>query len=312
MTIKRFWRLARFHGFDGLIHAVHRRVIPPKAQCFPLCADLVTGRSGLEIGGPSSAFKRSGLLPIYPLIGQLDNCNFGNQTIWEGAIQEGLNFVFDDNHSPGHQFIAEAADLSRIKEAAYQFVLSSHVLEHLANPLKALLEWNRVLKDDGVLIVIVPHREGTFDHRRPITTISHLLADLENNTQEDDTTHLPEILALHDLDIHPGGCEFSTFKQRSERNLENRCLHHHVFNMGLLAQVVDRAGFQIRALEAVRPFHIIVVGQKVRAGSVLQNDSFLKGSDAAYLDSPFYSDRNQGMQMSANASSTNPMERRGR
>ena len=29
----------------------------------------------------------------------------------------------------------------------------------------------------GALLLVVPHREGTFDHRRPVTELEHLVAD---------------------------------------------------------------------------------------------------------------------------------------
>ena len=73
-------------------------------------------------------------------------------------------------------------------------MLASHVLEHLANPLGALAEWRRVVGAGGHILLIVPQREGTFDHRRPVTKLEHLRADARELTGEDDLTHLPEIL----------------------------------------------------------------------------------------------------------------------
>jgi len=32
------------------------------------------------------------------------------------------------------------------KDSSLDYVLSSHVIEHFFNPIKALLEWNRVIK----------------------------------------------------------------------------------------------------------------------------------------------------------------------
>lgn len=289
--VKRYWHVFKFHGPRGVLLAAGRRLFPPRAKCIRTCSDLVAGCAGLEVGGPSLAFSKKGFLPIYPLVGSLDNCNFAQQTIWEGSIEEGKHFRYDDEKTLGYQYIAEASDLSRITTGAYDFLLSSHVLEHLANPLKALREWKRVLGNEGALILIVPHKEGTFDHRRPVTQLSHLLDDFRNDTGEDDLTHLDEVLALHDLDIHPGGCDLPTLRERSCRNFENRCLHQHVFDTSLLIQIVDHEGFQIQAVEALLPFHIIIVARKLSSGRIPNNAPFVSGAPACLATSPFRADR---------------------
>ena len=91
-------------------------------------------------------------------------------------------------------------DASESLPNKYQCILSSHVIEHLSNPLKTL-EWKRHLIKPGFLL-IVPYKENTFDHRRPNTTFSHLLEDYEANTSETDQTHLNEIRQLHDFSKH--------------------------------------------------------------------------------------------------------------
>ncbi len=131
---------------------------------------------------------------------------------------------------------------------SYDFVLSSHALEHVANPLLALVEWVRSIKANGILTLVVPHKEGTFDHRRPTTTLQHLISDFERATAESDTTHLTEILQLHDLSRDPEAGDFDAFSARAKRNLENRGLHHHVFNTPLAVDVISYLRLQILRL----------------------------------------------------------------
>lgn len=38
----------------------------------------------------------------------------------------------------------------------YDFICASHVLEHLNNPIKALKEWERILRPDGYIIAFMP------------------------------------------------------------------------------------------------------------------------------------------------------------
>jgi SAM-dependent methyltransferase len=250
---------------------------------------LFRGKTGLEIGGPSAVFSRSGLLPVYAVAARVDNCNFSRQTIWEGRIEEGATFRFDERHDPGYQYIAEASSLGKIASATYDFLLSSHTLEHIANPLQALLEWKRVLKPHGVLAVVLPHKDGTFDHRRPVTALAHLIQDFEERTPESDLTHLEEILRLHDLALDPPAGDFQAFKARSERNLENRCLHHHVFDTALAVEVVHHMRLEILAVETALPHHIFILARNVAHEP--DNEVF-RGCQAAYRRrSRFMSDR---------------------
>jgi SAM-dependent methyltransferase len=146
-------------GVAGTLSAISRRILQKKAACFQLCEKFVSGKVGLEIGGPSSVFQKKGILPVYPIIKKLDNCNFAGITTWEGNIAEGLTFQFNENSPPGQQYLTEAADLSEITSATYDFILSSHMLEHTANPLQAMSEWMRVLKDDGIFVILLPHND---------------------------------------------------------------------------------------------------------------------------------------------------------
>jgi len=203
---------------------------------------LVENKYGIEIGGPSALFKT--VLPLYQFVGGLDGVNFSTDTVWEGNIEEGNNFSYYYKKS-GHQFIADATDLSGIATAQYDFLLSSNCLEHVANPIKALTEWKRVITNDGVMILVLPNKESNFDHRRPFTKFEHLLDDFTRDVGEDDLTHLDEILALHDLPMDPPAGDLEHFRERSLKNFQNRTLHHHVFDVPLIEQMLDHVGLEI-------------------------------------------------------------------
>jgi SAM-dependent methyltransferase len=276
-------------GVGGVARAVARRVIPqsvrvrvfghdsppppeppapPEIQllrCFEGYKPLFAGRRGLEIGGPSAIFSRDGIFPVYPLASRLDNCNFSRNTIWEGKLEAGQTFCYDPDQPPGWQYLSEAVDLREVESGTYDFVLSSHMLEHTANPLRALREWMRVVRDGGLLAIIVPQPEETFDRFRPVTSLAHVVEDFERGTEETDLTHLPEILKFHDLSRDPCAGALEEFAARSQRNYENRCLHHHVFNPQLVEGIMDYAGLQIRAIEEAPPFHIVTIAEKPKA-----------------------------------------------
>lgn len=57
------------------------------------------------------------------------------------------------------------------------FVIASHVLEHLPFPLAALRRWYDVLRPGGVLLLKIPDKRYTFDLRRQRTPLQHLIAE---------------------------------------------------------------------------------------------------------------------------------------
>jgi len=249
------------------------------------------GKCGLEMGGPTPMFARRQALPIYTIAKRVDNCNFQENTFWQGQVVEGPFFRFDWRKRPGHQYVIEAANPERIPSASYDFILSSHNIEHLANPISALYRWLRILREDGWLVLVVPHKDGTFDHRRPVTSLRHLIQDHVNQVNEDDTTHLAEILSLHDLDRDKSVQSFEEFRDVAMRNVLERRLHHHVFDTMLVMQLLDYVGLEIFHAVAIKPFHIIAVAKKVSKPNGRNNRVFLSPRAEFRRNSPFSSDR---------------------
>ena len=233
-----------------------RVLLQGRLRCYPMVASLLGGKSGIEIGGPSEVFRRSRYLPIYRNIGHLDNCDFSASTTWARHAEA---FVFDPRKSPGRNIFADGSDLREVPDHRYDFVLSSHNLEHFANPVKALREWQRIAVKLGLLILALPDYRYTFDHRRQPTDVSHMLADFEQETPETDLSHLSEILEKHDLNLDPAAGSPEQFRQRSLSNYENRCLHHHVFDEQNISGLLTALGMEILALETAWPFHIFTI-----------------------------------------------------
>lgn len=262
-------------------------LFPLKINSFELYKNLLSNKSGLEIGGPSKLFSKKGLLPIYPYLNSLDNCNFSNETIWEGRINYGYSFEYDKNHSLGRQYVLDATELNGIPSNQFDFILSSHVIEHIANPIKALFEWIRLLKDEGIFVIVLPHKDGTFDHKRNITKLSHLINDYNSNTPENDLTHLDEILELHDLEKDPLAGSFEQFRMRALNNFANRCLHHHVFNSYSAVRLIDFVKLKIISVEAILPYHIIIIARKTKD---FGNHDIINKFTSNKFKSPFFFD----------------------
>lgn len=212
------------------------------------------GGKGIEIGGPSALFRS-----IYHVCGGCDDVNFSENTVWwEKGTSDRYTY---EGRVLGKVHIADATDLSILPDSSYDFVLSSNNLEHIANPIKAVKEFYRILKKDGVLVVAVPMKIRTFDHNRNFTLFEHLLDDYKNDRKEDDLSHLPEIVKLHDysMDVACGGKE--AFIQRAALNYDNRCLHHHVFDENCLKKLYQY--FNLEVLEFTEIYNnYLILGKK--------------------------------------------------
>jgi SAM-dependent methyltransferase len=252
----------RAGGLRWLFGAVGNRLFPPSLAMEAEVLRTLSNQSGLEIGGPSAVFQGRGLLPVYSAAKSLDNVNFSHQTAWEHDLKDDGEFKFHPARPPGKQWIRDAVALTGIANTTYHFLLSSHCLEHVANPFRALQEWRRVTRPGGYLFLILPDPVRTFDHRRPVTTIEHLRDDFARHTGEDDQTHLSEVLALHDLKRDPWAGTPEAFRERSSRNFENRCLHQHVFDLPLMKAMLEECGWKVVTTEKARPVHLIAFAQR--------------------------------------------------
>ena len=88
-----------------------------------------------------------------------------------------------------------------------------------------------------------------------------MFEDFKNGTGEDDLTHLPEILELHDLACDVGAGTFEQFRARSLENFSNRCLHHHVFDENNSSELLLRCGYEVLTLDLRLPSHMCILAR---------------------------------------------------
>lgn len=69
--------------------------------------------------------------------------------------------------------VVAAADALPFPDDAYDFVLASHVIEHMPDPIGALREWARVAR--RYVFLVIPERTNEFDRHRPLTPLAELL-----------------------------------------------------------------------------------------------------------------------------------------
>jgi hypothetical protein len=89
-----------------------------------------------------------------------------------------------------------------------------------------------------------------------------MVEDYRNQVGEDDLTHLPEILALHDLAKDKPAGSPEQFRQRCMENALKRAMHHHVFDTSAALQLIDYAGFAAIRTDRIKPHHIVVLSRR--------------------------------------------------
>ncbi|MBS1511621.1 MAG: methyltransferase domain-containing protein [Bacteroidetes bacterium] len=240
-----------------------RKYFPKQLKSKHTYLNALKGLEGIEIGGPSLTFTKKGLLPVYKVIKSLDGCNFSANTVWEGNLAAGKTYHYENGRPKGYQFITEGFDLAEVRDNNYDFLLSCHNLEHFANPIKALFEWKRVVKPGGYLLLVLPNKEKTFDHLRPVTDINHIWDDYRKNMPEADETHFEEVIALHDYQLPNGNIPTDDLIKKVYSNNELRCVHHHVFDRCLAEELVKSVNFDILNTELIQ-INIFILARNIK------------------------------------------------
>lgn len=119
---------------------------------------LLTGLKGIEIGG--AAHNQFELDTINVDKFSEDSDEF--QAYKAAQLQLCGKYMAIDVVAPGDQL--------PFSDKSFDFVISSHVIEHFYDPIDALKEWQRVARK--YIYLIVPQRDALpSDRGRPLTTI---------------------------------------------------------------------------------------------------------------------------------------------
>ncbi len=87
--------------------------------------------------------------------------------------------------------VADAVHLPFASQSL-DFIIASHVLEHLPFPLDALAHWHDALRPGGVLLLKIPDKRHTFDRPRERTPLRHLIDEQFNSAAFDRRAHFAE------------------------------------------------------------------------------------------------------------------------
>ncbi len=156
---------------------------PPPPVYFDARAELATrflGGEGLEIGGLHKP------LPVaaHATVRYVDRMTTEElrqeyPELAESAMVEVA--VVDDGER-----------LSTVAEESQDFIIANHFLEHCQDPIGTIETHLGKLKPGGVLFYAVPDKRFTFDFRRPVTPLEHMIADREEGPERSLTGHYEE------------------------------------------------------------------------------------------------------------------------
>lgn len=108
-----------------------------------------------------------------------------------------------------HLHIQASADHIPLPDGSVDFVLSSHVIEHCPDIIRALLEWFRITRIDGIVFMIVPHRDAApSDVGRPLTTWECIVELYRKRVTDED-------LAEQGV---PGHCHYHVFSPETVKS----------------------------------------------------------------------------------------------
>lgn len=218
-------------------------------------------KKGIEFGGPTELFYN----PIF------------NLSLYENVFLDCGNMLDDNSfdHLNGHNNKSDffyygnkignlynvdcTNENDLIKLYNYDFVVTSHVIEHIANPIKTINFWKNLLCDNGYILTIIPDYRFCFDRNRKLTTMEHLINDYKTNIGEDDNTHIQEQIDLHDWSMggHPN------FINLCKNNYKSRVVHHHTFDIKLIEELFQYCGFQKILSYKHDNLNIINLSQKI-------------------------------------------------
>lgn len=118
---------------------------------------------------------------------------------WVPDDSRALFYELDQDVSfPAPDIVAnlDTERLRAVEGDSQDFVIASHILEHMAEPIGMLVDIHRVLRPGGVLLALLPDRRRTFDRTRFGTGIEHVVGEYKAGTTVVDDDHIVEFI-LH-------------------------------------------------------------------------------------------------------------------
>lgn len=223
-------------------------------------------KTALEIGGPTLLFTHEYFpnidsekyFELYSLFNTIDSVNLYELESFQTIKNSNNNIVYRNTYNSIENLTTK-----------YDWLLSSHTIEHIANPIKFIKAYRNILNDEGHIITFLPNKDVYWDRHREFTPFEHIISDYENDVGEDDKTQVEENLIVdHPYNInpnHPDNISGLTWKEMCQENEKHRAMHHHLFNVDTCQQLHEYCGFKTLAcfISQLDPLQLIYIGKNL-------------------------------------------------
>ena len=219
-----------------------------------IAATFLTGR-GVEIG----AFSQPNDLPPDREI-----------AFYDRYPAEALREVYDAGSGRPlmePDYVGQAETLDGLPDAAFDFVIANHVIEHLQDPILFLKSVDRKLAPGGRAMIAAPDKRYCMDEPRALTSFEHLVDDHELGTAPRQRAHFVRYF------VEAGGQDERAAEASADAtDMSDIRFHYHVWDAGTFAAFVAATIERYRL--PLQPIHtrateadIIVVLEKTPAAT---------------------------------------------
>jgi SAM-dependent methyltransferase len=136
---------------------------------------LMCSGSGLEVGARNNP---------YPFINSdIKYADIGDDLVIKNIAK---GYGIDSNDGTYVDFILKGPKygFDEIGDNTFDFCFSDNVLEHTPNPIFALSEQYRIVKNGGVIYCVIPNKKYTFDRNRSVTPLNRFIEKYTNDDFE--------------------------------------------------------------------------------------------------------------------------------
>jgi SAM-dependent methyltransferase len=160
--------------------------------------------------------------------------------------------------------------LATVAAGSQDFIVANHFLEHTEDPVGTIETHLSKLKPGGILFYAVPDKRFTFDFRREVTPIEHMVADHEEGPERSRAEHFREWSRFVLEHERPEGAGPEWDEQQIEAvaqqlEAQNYSIHMHVWTQVEFLQLIftlrDRAegGFDLEAAARIGIEFVVVL-----------------------------------------------------
>lgn len=130
--------------------------------------------------------------------------------------------------------VDDGEKLATISAESQDFVIANGFLEHCQDPLGTIAAFVRVLRPEGAVYLATPDKRYTFDSRRPVTPLAHLLRDHREGPEWSRLWHFEEWVRLVEGVEDP-----QAVRSRAQQLMsEDYSIHYHVWTQGEMLEMI--------------------------------------------------------------------------